>query len=90
MAGWRSARAWAPAVVAVACLGGVALGRLDKVPRPAGGQVHRTPQMSDEGRALLGVVARTVLQAGAQRLKEEVIRHFVMLFVRCIGLLGNV
>ena len=54
MAGWRDARAWAPAVVAVACLGGVALGRLDKVPRPAGGPVHRVPQMSDEGRALLG------------------------------------
>lgn len=54
MSRWRSARAWAPALVAVACLLGVGLAAIDPVSPRDADHAPREPQVSDEGRALLG------------------------------------
>jgi hypothetical protein len=57
MSPWRNARAWAPALVALACLLGFGYSWLDPVPRSAKAEPRRAPQASAEARALLGGLA---------------------------------
>jgi hypothetical protein len=53
----RDARAWAPALVALACLLALGLSQLDPV-RPTGeAEARHEPRASDEARALLGGLA---------------------------------
>ncbi|MCA9704587.1 MAG: hypothetical protein KDK70_01920 [Myxococcales bacterium] len=54
MTGWRSARAWAPALVAAVCLGGLLLSSLDPVSPPPEVAEPRESRLDDQARALLG------------------------------------
>lgn len=54
MSPWRDARAWAPAVVALACLLAFGFSQLDPVAQSGEVERRREPQPSDEARALLG------------------------------------
>lgn len=53
----RSSRVWAPGLALLVCMGGLALARVDPVEPAAEARQRRPPQMSDEGRALLGGLA---------------------------------
>lgn len=54
MSALRSSRAWAPGLVLLACGVGLALAHLNPVEPSVETQVRRAPEISDEGRALLG------------------------------------
>jgi hypothetical protein len=56
MSRWRDARAWAPALVCLACLLGLGLSYLHPVARE-GRRAHQPPQLTAEARALLGGLA---------------------------------
>ncbi len=66
-------KVWAPALVALTCVGGLALAWIDPVTPSIPAQAPRLPEISDEGRALLGGLepGESIIEAAKREVLEE-------------------